>query len=103
LDLDSLATIQITDIGVEEAGRIYVVPAEGDFAFIHRAAMGVSWDAERRRLLGSPPKEWSHGQWFEQIVTAVESEYRDSLRVASSTRWTNIPEQLRQEIQSRFQ
>ena len=96
--------IAITDIKLDESGRLLVVPDLGpgeDFAFVYRAAMGISWCPEDRALLSPAlrPGGWSYSDWFKQIQRAAADEYGVTLAVNGSTTWS-VPEDVRKEIES---
>lgn len=94
---------QIGEVRVDESGRLIVVPvltSEEDFAFIYRAAMGISWDTINRGLASPAPRPggWTHVDWFRQIRRAVASEYGATLTLGDDTRWL-VPPALRKEIE----
>lgn len=95
-------TVDITKISVDSEGRIRVVPAHNPskmFRFVYRAAMGPEWDEEMQDFYSPIPKEWSHSDWFSQILAAVKSEMGVSLKIVPSTVWENVPTDQRQEIE----
>jgi Integron Cassette Protein Hfx_Cass5 len=92
----------VTEVKIDESGRLVVVPrlASGeDFAFVYRAAMGVSWEQAQRGLVSSVPEGQSYLDWFHQIVAAVADEYGAHLVVTEVTRW-NVSDQLRRDIEA---
>jgi hypothetical protein len=91
---------QIAEIGIDQAGLLYVKPKTQTFPFIYRAAMGVSWDDDTGRLLSRMPRDWSYARWFEQVLEAVIDEYAVLLKIGPHTIWSNIPEDLQSEIES---
>lgn len=90
----------ITEVGIDEHGRLYVCPATTSFPFIYRAAMEVNWDEEAQRLFGQTPRERTYIDWFKHIVAAAWDEYRVSLTLAVDTVFVNVSDDLRSEIQS---
>jgi hypothetical protein len=88
---------EICEVGIDNDGRLYVVPRGATFPFIYREAMGVTWNPERSALFSAPPREWTYLRWFEQIITAAR-EQGYQLTIASDTRWNNVPDHLRDEI-----
>jgi hypothetical protein len=87
----------ICEVGINDEGRLYVVPRAATFPHIYREAMEVSWDQDRLALFSPPPREWSYLRWFEQIVSAAR-QHGHQLTIASDTEWRNVPDDLRAEI-----
>jgi hypothetical protein len=90
---DSIAQIEI-----DAAGRLLLLPQSASFPSIYREAMEVGWDRDRRALFGPKPTEWSYTRWFEQLVAAT-SEQGVRLLLTPSTKWTNVPPEVRAEIE----
>lgn len=89
----------LSEIGIDGDGKLYVVPASAKFPFIYREAMQVEWNAEQNHLCSPSPREWSHLQWFKQIIHAA-AEQGVQLHLANSTVWKNISAELQQQIMS---
>ena len=89
----------ITALGIDADGRLWVRPSSETFPLIYREAMEVHWDAEGRFLYSPKPREWSYLRWFQQIVNAA-AEVQCCLRLTAETQWENIPEALRSDITS---
>ena len=87
------------DAAVGIVVRPRIAPGEG-YEFIYRMASGVRWNPERRAFVVFEPKEMSAAWWFRQIVTAVQSEYGHRLELRQETRWTDIPQEVRLEMES---
>ena len=81
---------RITEIRVDDAGQLCVVPETQTFPFVYRAGMEVRWDELGRFLHSPPPREWPYVRWFQQIVAAVVSEYGCSLSITPQTRWNGV-------------
>lgn len=94
------STDDIEAIGIDEAGALWVKPATMKFPYIYREAMEIAWDANRLSLISPRPGDWSHFQWFEQILK-VAGRQGVVLKVVASTSWVNVGEALRQEIVAR--
>jgi hypothetical protein len=88
----------IAVVGIDEQERLYVQPSSMSFDHIYRAAMEVNWDASQRRLFSPRPRQWTHLQWFKQIVAAAAEEYGTRLRLTPDTIWSNVPAPLQAEI-----
>ena len=92
-----MKTDTLDEVGINEAGGLYVRPSTEDFPFIYREAMEVGWNPQQRLLFGPKPREWSHLDWFKQIRDAAK-EQGVTLRVTPSTIWRNIPASLQKQI-----
>jgi hypothetical protein len=88
----------ITLIRIDEQNRICITPKKMDFQFIYRAAMEVHWDGSGKFLHSPVPREWSHFQWFKQIIDAAKDEYGCLLLVTDQTAWENVPDKTKEEI-----
>ena len=92
----------IEEIGVDELGRLYVMPRSRAFPYIYREAMEVHWEPIRRFLYAPlPPRadlqapRW----WFQRILAAAEKQ-SCHLRIVPETRWHNVSIQQRSEFES---
>jgi len=93
-----MTTDKIIEIGIDEKERLFVKPQGENFEFIYRDASGVSWDNIERFLYSPKPKELTYFDWFRQILLATKGEYGCELKLTSETKWTNIPEELKNQI-----
>ena len=92
---------RIAEVGIDAEGSLYIVPANANFPFVHRAAMQVGWDEGRRRLFSPRPVQMSYGDWFGHVLSAVASEYGVALEIRRETAWINMPLALKAEIEAR--
>ena len=90
---------RIQEIAIDASGRLLVRPAKTVFEAIFRTASGVHWDAESASLHAPRPDEWGYLRWFEQISCAAASEYGIRLEVTPETLWSNVPDDVRREIE----
>jgi hypothetical protein len=60
--------------------------------------MDVHWDAKGKFLHSPIPREWSHLQWFKQIIAAAKDEYGCQLSVTDKTIWENIADTAKEEM-----
>ena len=93
--------IEITKIELQQSGELSVTPIENYkniFQLIYRAATGVQWDEKSRCFISPIPKEWSHLDWYPNIVTSVMSEMGVMLQITQNTVWLNIQDSLKSEI-----
>ena len=98
----SMEKVEIIEISVDGAGKLNIRPnleQDRDFAFIYRAAMGVTWDKQKGCLLPRECKSWGHLEWFKQMVAAVADEYRKELVLTGNTRWRAVPPETRLKIE----
>jgi hypothetical protein len=87
----------ISEVGIDEQGRLYVVPSTHQFTMIYREAMEVHWDTKRNALYGPKPREWSYRDWFAQIIAAAHSQGVD-LKLSNTTMWIAISEEDQREF-----
>jgi hypothetical protein len=93
--------VEIQEVLVDPEGRLLTRPCdelEGS-SMVYRAAMGVRWFSQARafgpeKAGGMPP-----AQWFAQTVAAVRDELGKDLRLTPRTEWTNVPSEVRAEIE----
>lgn len=97
---------RIAEVGIDEAGRLYVATSLHGFPFMDREAIEVGWDARGGVLYSPTPREWRElgdfSEWtypdcFRHIVSAVELQGR-ALHVSEATRWSNVPAEVREEL-----
>ena len=91
----------ITEVGIDDQGRLYVRPSNTSFDYVYRAGMEIYWDADRQRLYSPKPREWDHLRWFDQIVAAAAGEYGVRLTLGPETSWSNVPDRLRTAISAK--
>ncbi len=87
----------IKEIGIDEEGKLFILPKESKFQYIYREAMGVKWNSGTSKVESPIPKEWSHLKWFEQITEACSNQGVD-LEVTEETLWSNISSDLMEQI-----
>lgn len=92
-----MKTDDIEEIGIDEAGSLWVKPATARFPYMYREAMEVGWDGERECLFGPTPRQWSYADWFRQIVAAAK-EQGTALLLSAGTQWISIDDSLKAEI-----
>jgi hypothetical protein len=78
--------------------NVIVKPQTQEFEFIYRDASGVNWDTKGRFLFSPKPTKMNYFDWFRQIILATKGEYGCELKVTSDTNWTNIPDELKNQI-----
>jgi hypothetical protein len=105
--------LDIAEIGIDEAERLYVKPVSGDFSHIYPAAMEVHWSPQEKSLYSPKPREWSYLNWYVQILYAAKDEYGillviteepigQVLRMSSKMRSLSTPQpMLKQLVQGR--
>ncbi len=97
MDRDAIAVV-----GIDEQGRLYVMPLTVTFPYVYREAMEVHWDDDGHYLYAPPPPRSQLAPavwWFRQIIAAARAQDCE-LHMAPETRWHNIPYQLMEEITS---
>jgi len=90
----------IKTIHLNDNGTLFVYPDSYAFDMVFRIAMGVNWDEEKSCLIHNPPRNWSLLRWYKQIILAVESEYKITLKVDSDTIYENIDSDMQRNIEN---
>ena len=93
-----MTTDNIMENGIDNKERIYIKPETEHFEFIYRAAAEVGWDDKEHFLYSPKPKEWTYFDWYRQIIMATKDEYGCQLVLTDKTQWTNIPNELKDQI-----
>ena len=52
--------------------------------------MEVQWNEATGTLHSPVPRAWSYGDWFRQILAAVQDEYGYHLQLTPHTSWCNV-------------
>ena len=95
-----MTELAITRVEIREDGRLCVTPSGGDFAHIHRAAMGVQWDPDRCCLFAPKPEQTTYPDVFRRILVAAADEYGTRLMLTPATTWVNVPDSQRADMVS---
>jgi hypothetical protein len=90
---------QIVEVGIDEQGSLYIRPKATKFPLMYREAMEVGWDEQRHRLFSPKPRESSYHRWFQQLRAGAK-EQGVLLQLVPATTWSNVPVDLRQEIEA---
>lgn len=88
----------ITEIGIDNLERLYIKPERIRFTLIYRTATEVHWDNKDLFLYSSKPRDWSYLKWYKHIIKVAEEECNCKLKITKFTKWANISEELRIEI-----
>ena len=98
-----MENIEITKIEVLASNELSVTPIvnwNDFFQFIYRTATGVVWNDKNQCFMSPIPKDWSHFDWYANIVASVISEMGVKLIITPETKWLNIPKSLQEEIKN---
>ncbi len=98
-------TVAIDEVEVDPVIGVLVRPriaAAEHYEYIYRAASGVRWQHQKRALIAYELSDLSPVQWFHQIVASVQSEYGQVLELRPDTRWTNVSESERRQMEQPF-
>ena len=90
----------ISEVGIDDKQRLYVRPEKQTFEYIYRAAAEVGWDNKENFLFSPKPREWTYFEWYRQIIMATKGEYGCQLVLKDKTQWTNIPNELKDQIRN---
>jgi hypothetical protein len=97
-----MADEPISEVKIDEAGRLLLHPSKSSFDDLHMAgAWGFRWDQSAGCLASPKPLEWTYAQWFAHIVEIIASQYGTSLIIEPGTAWTSVPDEVRWEIEKR--
>lgn len=96
-----MTTDSIAEVGIDDQERLFVRPSTAQLPFIYREAVEVHWDSTRLCLYSPKPREWSYLQWFQHILGAAALQSLQ-LQLTPSTLWSNIADDLKEEIQRWF-
>ena len=91
-------TDKILEIGIDDKERLFVKPKKERFTLIYRAAAEVNWDNNGLFLYSPKPREYTYFDWFAHIIGVVESECGCKLVLTDQTLWTNVTDELKQQI-----
>ena len=81
-----METAQIQRVAVLDDGRFAVFPdrKEAAWQYIYREACGVYWNQQLGCFHSyEPPRTWGNKEWYEQIISIVNSGLGLRMRLAS--------------------
>lgn len=92
----------ISEIGIDDLGRLYVAPKTKKFPYIYRESMEIHWDDNNHFLFAPPPPraQLAAPVWWFQRILAAAKEQDCELRFTEETRWHNMPSETQKEILS---
>ncbi|MEX6690097.1 hypothetical protein QTN47_21490 [Danxiaibacter flavus] len=93
-----MITDKILEIGIDNSGRLFIKPWKEHFTLIYRTATEVHWDNNDLFLYSPKPREWTYFDWFKHITGVAETECNCKLLLNDQTIWTNIADELKQQI-----
>lgn len=87
--------IQINTVAILDDGSLGVFPETSSpmCQHIYREAAGVNWNSTLQCFQSTPPREWSHKEWYGQIVSVVLSGL--DIRLALSSQTVFVPDDVR--------
>ena len=89
---------EIKEVGIDEEGRLYVVPSKKAFPYMYREALEVHWDSDLKRLYGPKPRKWGYSEWYIQILNAAQKQ-SCILELTEATVWLNVSQDTKASIQ----
>ena len=98
-----METLEISKIEILSTNELSITPATNSnefFKFIYRAATDVIWNEKEQCFMSPIPKEWSHFDWYANIVDSVISEIGVNLVITPTTKWLNVSQNLQDKITS---
>lgn len=93
-----MTTDRILEIGIDDKERLYIKPEKERFTLIYRTATEVHWDDSGLFLYSPKPRDWTYFDWFRHITDVTETECNCKLIITDQTIWTNIPDELKNQI-----
>lgn len=87
---------KIIEIKIDEEQKLTIKPEFREFHQIYRTASEVHWNNDKKVLYSPKPRKWSYFNWFVHIVEIVKEDC--ILLITNETIWTNIPDDLKNEI-----
>jgi hypothetical protein len=97
-----MGKMKIIKVAELHDGRLAVYPATAEpiYEYIYREAAGVYWSGDLGCFHSTLPKDWSHQQWYEQIVTVVWSGLKIKLDLTPDTQYEGTPGNFKTDIVS---
>jgi hypothetical protein len=89
---------KILEVGIDDKERLFIKPDKERFTLIYRTATEVHWATNGLFLYSPKPREWTYFDWFRQITGVTETECNCKLILTDQTLWTNVSEELKQQI-----
>ena len=87
----------ISEILIDSNGRLCIKPTTKEFILIYRSATEVHWEKDTFFTHQSP--ENGHIlDWYKHIISVISSEYDCKLTITTDTKWTAIPNDLKNDI-----
>ncbi len=96
--MENIEIIKIEMLATKELSVTPISNCNDTFQFIYRAATGVTWNEKMQYFMSPIPREWSHFDWYVNIVNSVASEIGVNLLITPKTKWHNIPNELQDKI-----
>ena len=96
--MDNIKIIKVEVLETKELSVTPEVNRNDLFQFIYRTATGVTWNEKEQCFISPIPKEWSHFDWYANIVDSVISEMGVNLIITKSTKWHNVPQNIQDNI-----
>ncbi len=93
-----MTTDKILEIGIDDKERLFIKPERVRFTLIYRTATEVHWDNSGLFLYSPKPRDWTYFDWYKHIAGVTETECNCKLILTDNTKWTNIPDKLKEQI-----
>ncbi|MBX3640929.1 MAG: hypothetical protein KF888_10565 [Nitrosomonas sp.] len=95
--------VEVSKVKINKAGELLVRPSMNPdkiCRFVYRAAMEVDWSEEEQSFICPVPRDWTHFDWYKQVVSAVVSELGILPQITDKTSWENVSAALQEAISS---
>ena len=95
MEKDKIESIEINDVG-----QLHLKTSKISFPMIYRTATEVHWNPDKHSLYSPQPRDWTYKMWFDHILHVAKKECNYILELSEDTKWFNIPDNLKQEIEN---
>lgn len=89
----------IQSVEINELGQLHIETGKVSFPMIYRSATEIYWNQKKHTLYSIKPKEWSYSKRFEHIIDVLKKEAFYELNLTPETKWINVPNKVKQEIE----
>ncbi|KQN75302.1 hypothetical protein ASF04_04235 [Duganella sp. Leaf61] len=93
----------VSNIEIAADGSLLVVGLESgvsqSYQYVYRAAAGVYWDDNVRAFKLDTKNDKRFAHWFAHVCKVLEEEMNVRLHLGNRTAWTNVPNDVRSEIE----
>jgi hypothetical protein len=93
----------VSNIAIAPGDTLLVVKLDGggkpSYQYVYRVAAGVYWDNDAGAFKFDTKNDKRFAHWFAHLRKVLEEEMNVQLSLESRTTWTNVPNDVRHEIE----